>query len=157
MQTAKGVEGELQDKLLRRVCVTPQASHDSLERHGSRSLMLIKMLVDVRCAPVAHVCCGMAQVGEEEVALGLGPEWPTPRMLAGLQQQCLAMSFEVCQRSMAGNARAARLCRTLLVILAMTLRLQAAQGFHPDPALAERIRDGQNRMSGALHPGSDAA
>ncbi len=91
-------------------------------------------------------------MGEEEVAAGLGPEWPQPRLLGGLQQQCLAMSFEVCQRSMSGNARAARLCRTLLAILAMTRRLQAAQGFHPDPALAERIRDGESRMSAALQP-----
>jgi hypothetical protein len=111
---------------------------------------------DSSCSWMTWVCGG-GQVGEEEVAAGLGPEWPEPRLLGGLQQQCLAMSFEVCQRSMAGNARAARLCRTLLAILAMTRRLQAAQGFHPDPALAERIRDGQARMTAALHPTGDAS
>ncbi|BDA41474.1 probable Nucleoporin NUP188 homolog at N-terminal half [Coccomyxa sp. Obi] len=121
-------------------------------KHSDYSASLAEALYGCVAQTLSFLCAVAPEVGEEEVAAGLGPEWPEPRLLGGLQQQCLAMSFEVCQRSMAGNARAARLCRTLLAILAMTRRLQAAQGFHPDPALAERIRDGEARMSAALQP-----
>lgn len=93
----------------------------------------------------------LVQVSEEEVAAGLGPEWPSARLLADLQQQAIALSFEACQRSLAQNARAMRLCRTLLAILASSRWLQAAQGIRLDPAMTERLRDAQTRMTEALH------
>ena len=49
--------------------------------------------------------CGTgAQVDEEEVAAGLGPGWPSARVLANLQQHCIALSYEACQHSTQGTA-----------------------------------------------------
>ena len=39
---------------------------------------------------------------EEEVAAGLGPGWPSARVLANLQQHCIALSYEACQHSCEG-------------------------------------------------------
>ena len=41
---------------------------------------------------------------EEEVAAGLGPGWPNARVLANLQQHCIALSYEACQHSSQGSA-----------------------------------------------------
>ena len=43
------------------------------------------------------------QVDEEEVAAGLGPGWPDTRVLASLQQHCIALSYEACQHSSQGT------------------------------------------------------
>ena len=45
---------------------------------------------------------------EEEVAAGLGPGWPSVRVLANLQQHCIALSYEACQHSCEGACRATR-------------------------------------------------
>ena len=42
---------------------------------------------------------------EEEVAAGLGPGWPSARVLANLQQHCIALSYEACQHSCEGAYR----------------------------------------------------
>lgn len=36
------------------------------------------------------------------MAAGLGPSWPDARVLANLQQQCIALSYEACQHSSQG-------------------------------------------------------
>lgn len=84
------------------------------------------------------------------MAAGLGPEWPSARHLADLQQQAIALSFEACQRSLTQNARAMRLCRTLLAVLAASRWLQKAQGIRLDAAMTERLRDAETRMTEAL-------
>ena len=45
----------------------------------------------------------IAQVDEDEVAAGLGPGWPSARVLANLQQHCIALSYEACQHSSQGT------------------------------------------------------
>jgi hypothetical protein len=126
-------------------------SHDGL-KHNDYTATLAETLYSCVAQALAFLCAVAPEVGEEEVAAGLGPEWPSPSVLADLQQQCIALSFEVCQRSLAQNARAKRLCRTLLAILASSRRLQSAEGIHVDAALTERLRDSEMRMSEALHP-----
>ncbi len=38
------------------------------------------------------------------MAAGLGPAWPSARVLANLQQHCIALSYEACQHSSQGTA-----------------------------------------------------
>lgn len=82
------------------------------------------------------------QLSEEEAAAGLGPEWPPPRVLAQLQRQAVALSHEAVDALTArgggppgggggprgSRARAARLCATLLGVLATTARLLVGLG-----------------------------
>ena len=66
-----------------------------------------------------------AQVSEEEAAAGMGAEWPHLRTLAELQRQAYALSHEVADMRQRGAPGAARMCATLLGILATAARLQA--------------------------------
>jgi hypothetical protein len=64
-------------------------------------------------------------VSEEEAAAGMGAEWPHARALAELQRQAYALSHEAADMHGRRAPGAARMCATLLGVLATTARLQA--------------------------------
>lgn len=68
---------------------------------------------------------GGEQVDEEEVAAGLGPGWPSARVLANLQQHCIALSYEAGQHSSQGAADLSQqeTCASLTIRRAMPIRL----------------------------------
>ncbi|KAK9819662.1 hypothetical protein WJX72_000881 [[Myrmecia] bisecta] len=92
------------------------------------------------------------EVSEDEMA-ELGAEWPSLEVLLGLQTQCMALSYEVCQFSSTGNRQALRVCRMLLGILRATQRLQSMLAYTPDAAHATRLRDTLARLERALAGG----
>ena len=63
------------------------------------------------------------QISEDEARM-LGPEWPAPEVLSSLQRQVIALSYDVSQQSMAGQARCKRLSRTILHVLQVSSDLQ---------------------------------
>ncbi|CAK0783823.1 hypothetical protein CVIRNUC_007023 [Coccomyxa viridis] len=128
----------------------PRSSQDP--RHSEFSACLGEAMYSATAQALAFLCAVAPQVDEEEVAAGLGPGWPSARVLANLQQHCIALSYEACQHSCEGEGRAARLCGMLLTIVAATRRLQVAQGITVEAALKERhkLEDAEKYMSAAL-------